>query len=146
MVPNLLLTWPCSDGPGTLKKVLEHFLSSTFYLKLAPSLAYFSCFFFLINKVHLASYQSFVWFLVSESSFSLLSPFSLEKVLVFSLEQGLVFSNQSLTEECFFCVFLIKKNKFCFEIEIFSWVGEFLDNILVFCLKRNCSRGELGIT
>ena len=61
-----------------------------------------------------------------------------EKVLAFILKVDLVFSHQSLAEEWLFCVFN-EQNKFCLAIVIFSWVVEFLDNILAFSLKRNCS-------
>ena len=42
-VPNLILIW--SHGLINLKKVLEHFLPSTSYLILAPSLEPFACLF-----------------------------------------------------------------------------------------------------
>ena len=41
-VPNLKLIWLQFHELSTLKKVLEHFLPSTFYLILAPSLAPFA--------------------------------------------------------------------------------------------------------
>ena len=44
-VPNLILIWAQSHGLSTLQKVLEHFLPSTSYLILAPSLAPCACLF-----------------------------------------------------------------------------------------------------
>ena len=56
-VPNLILILAKSHGPSTLKKVYEHFLPSTSYLILAPSLAPSGCL-VLINKFYLESFQS----------------------------------------------------------------------------------------
>ena len=58
-VYNSNIIWFCIFClSSTLKKVLEHFLSSSSYLMLARSLAHFACF-FLIDKVHhLLSFQS----------------------------------------------------------------------------------------
>ena len=71
---------------------------------------------------------------------------STEKILAFSLKLDLVISSQSLAEEWLFFGVFNTKSKLGLEIVIFSWVVEFLDNILAFSLKRDCSGGELGLT
>ena len=150
-VCNLILVLPQSHGYG----ILEH--PSTSYANLAPILAPLASSF---SNWYRSSFNhwfhfwfevfifclSFAVFLHSWNSNVFMSSVIFRKnSSIFFWNRFDIYPQVTCWRVVFFGVFK-KKSKLCLEIVIFSWVVEFLDNILAVSLKRDCSKWGLRFT